>query len=478
MLRSAPASHTWTIVAPTRRRPSTTIDSGPAPTRRRAPTATFLFSHDNRAADLDFECSLDGAPFTRLRLAVRAHRPRRRHAHARRRRDRRGRQRRRDAGQPHLDGRRAAAAEHADGHDVDGRPDRRRCRPRSPSPRSRRPATPRSSTLATPPALPDGLPTDGAVYYDISTTAVYGDPVTRLHPVQRRRVRRCPPALLHHDGSEWVDITLDRRGRHGCGGPTRLSPFAIAASSPPVVPETTIQTGPERPRDRRRPSRSPRTTPTASFECALDDPARVELVRRRSGLEGLLLGQHELLVRAVNELGLFDATPAATRWTVVPPETTIDTGPPASHASTRSATFTFSSNDPLATFECALDGASFGSCETPYQLEDLLAGQHELLVRAKNVAGVFDPTPGRATAGRSGRCPTRRSSTARPTRPTPHRDLHVRLRPAGRHLRVRARRGGRRRSSRRAPRRSPTPTSSSASTTSPSAPATPTATST
>ena len=103
-------------------------------------------------------------------------------------------------------------------------------------------------------------------------------------------------------------------------------------------------------------------------------------------------GQHEMLIRAENSLGNADATPVVHRWTVTPPDTTIATGPPASTVNT-TANFTFTSNDPLATFQCSLDGESFSSCDTPHLEENLLPGNRELLVRATNDAGTVDPTP-------------------------------------------------------------------------------------
>ena len=76
----------------------------------------------------------------------------------------------------------------------------------------------------------------------------------------------------------------------------------------------------------------------------------------------------------------------------MPPATTIETGP-SSPTIQLLANFTFSSNDPLATFECSLDGGLYGSCETPYHLDNVLTGAHRLLVRAMNVAGGVDTTP-------------------------------------------------------------------------------------
>ena len=115
--------------------------------------------------------------------------------------------------------------------------------------------------------------------------------------------------------------------------------------------------------------------------------------------------------------GLSPFAIAAADATVVP-ETAIVSGPDASTPSS-TATFTFSSTDPLADFECVLDDPllSWGSCDTPHLLEDLLPGSHQLLVRAVNTT-TATPTPRRRATGGPSRRPTRRSSPGRPRRPS------------------------------------------------------------
>jgi CSLREA domain-containing protein len=133
----------------------------------------------------------------------------------------------------------------------------------------------------------------------------------------------------------------------------------------------------------------------SEFECSLDG-GNFEDCESPYELQNLDLGPHTLLVRAVDEEGNVDTTPASWSWTVEPDSTPLDTtildGPPASTRST-SATFIFTSNE-AASFECALDGSSFSSCVSPHLVQDLGAGSHTLEVRAKNAAGTFDGTPG------------------------------------------------------------------------------------
>jgi len=76
---------------------------------------------------------------------------------------------------------------------------------------------------------------------------------------------------------------------------------------------------------------------------------------------------------------------------IVPPDTAILTGPSGTVSGL--LTFTYSSNDPAATFECALDDAPFASC--PQGQTQVLAGvdgPHSFQIRAVGLAGP-DPTP-------------------------------------------------------------------------------------
>jgi hypothetical protein len=58
-----------------------------------------------------------------------------------------------------------------------------------------------------------------------------------------------------------------------------------------------------------------------------------------------------------------------------------------------SATFEFVSSESGSSFECALDGAAFAACESPWTLGGLGLGDHVLAVRAIDAAGNVDPSP-------------------------------------------------------------------------------------
>jgi len=75
-----------------------------------------------------------------------------------------------------------------------------------------------------------------------------------------------------------------------------------------------------------------------------------------------------------------------------PPDTSVDSGPPAI-ANSASASLAFSSNDAGSTFACKLDAAAYVPCTSPTAYSGLANGSHTLSVRATDVAGSTDPSP-------------------------------------------------------------------------------------
>ena len=385
-IEEAPASRTFII--DDQLDPETTIDSGPAPTTSNT-SATLIFSSNE--LDATFECSFNGEPFTGCSspyelndLAL---------------------------GTYTLEVVAIDAAGHRDPTSVThtwtvvAPP-----QPNTPNGTdvivtltNPVPATVTFAQVSVPgfttvtevgagPALPAGYLAENVRYYDVSTTAEYSAPVTVCVPYTEADYM-LPVRVLHHDGTEWIDVTASTFAGVACGVADTLSPFAVAAGTPLVVPETTLEGAPESPSPLSEVTfEFSSNDATADFECKLDDPLAWTSCDTPYIVDGLLPGEHEMQIRAVNAIGNADATPIVHRWTTTPPDTTIHTGPPASTISI-TAGFTFSSNDPLATFQCSLDGESFSSCETPHLEENLLAGNHELLVRATNDAGTADPTP-------------------------------------------------------------------------------------
>ena len=166
-----------------------------------------------------------------------------------------------------------------------------------------------------------------------------------------------------------------------------------------VAPDTSILEGPTTPTSSTAAifqftgSDNVSPEPTLQFECALDGAAFAECASSYS-LAGMTDGSHTFEVRAIDLAGNADPTPAAYTWLVdlTPPQTTIDSGPPASGPGT-GASFAFSAGEAGSSFECSLDGAAFASCSSPSQLNGLAVGSHTFAVRATDALGNTDATP-------------------------------------------------------------------------------------
>jgi hypothetical protein len=133
-----------------------------------------------------------------------------------------------------------------------------------------------------------------------------------------------------------------------------------------------------------------------TYQCRLDstNPLDWTACISPANFADLSVGAHTFEVRAVDEAGNADPTPASYTWSVIsadttPPETTIDSGP--ADGLDTSATFTFSASEPGATFTCALDGVS-APCSSPVTYTGLSIGDHTFLARAADAAGNVDPT--------------------------------------------------------------------------------------
>jgi large repetitive protein len=106
---------------------------------------------------------------------------------------------------------------------------------------------------------------------------------------------------------------------------------------------------------------------------------------------GLNPGPHSFTVTSTDAAG--NVGSASRSWTVdtTAPETNLTSAPASGPAA--AATFEFSSPDPGATFECALDGAIFTPCTSPVSFSGLGEGDHTFRVRAVDEAGNKDPQP-------------------------------------------------------------------------------------
>ena len=154
--------------------------------------------------------------------------------------------------------------------------------------------------------------------------------------------------------------------------------------------------------------------PGATFECAFDEAAdqgTYSACGATFSRTGLALGEHTLLVRAVDAAGNRDLTPYELEWTigVMVPKVAITAGPAdGSTQDSPDATFEFSAAVRGITYECSRDGGTFSACSSPYSLTGLGVGPTPS--RCEPTTRPFE----RPAGGAVGRGP---SPTARPPRP-------------------------------------------------------------
>ncbi|MGH2752793.1 MAG: Ig-like domain repeat protein [Actinomycetota bacterium] len=181
------------------------------------------------------------------------------------------------------------------------------------------------------------------------------------------------------------------------GGNVDLSPAVRNFAVDTVAPDTTIDDGPSGPTAGDSAVFTFSSTDAgATFECSVDSGSWNACTSPRS-LTGLSEGPHNFAVRAKDTAGNVDASPPSADFTIdtTPPNTQIDSGPTGT-VTTDSATYTFSSADVGATFECSVDSGSWTTCISPTDLTGLSEGPHNFAVRAKDAAGNVDPTPATA----------------------------------------------------------------------------------
>jgi len=131
----------------------------------------------------------------------------------------------------------------------------------------------------------------------------------------------------------------------------------------------------------------------ARFEASFDG-APFATASSPATYTGLIEGSHTFSVRAVDNAGNVDASPATYTWTVdlTAPETNLSTSTQAVTSST-SASFSVSSPDPQATFEGRLDGAPFAATSNSPSFSGLAEGTHTFEARAIDLAGNIDASP-------------------------------------------------------------------------------------
>ena len=234
------------------------------------------------------------------------------------------------------------------------------------------------------------------------------------------------------------DVRVRARRRRLRGLPAPLTTTALAAghahasrSAPSTSPATPTRRRP-RGRGRSTPSRRTRRSPPArrgtgdarrrDVHVHLDRGRRdVPVLARRRRVRRLPApatpasreGSHTFAVRAIDAAGNIDATPPRARGPSTRPRPRRRSPGRPGRRTTTTPTFTFSSSEAGATFECRVDTGAFTSCTSPHTTVTLAHGAPH--VRGARHRCRRQPRSRRRRRGRSPsirRPPTRRSSTS------------------------------------------------------------------
>jgi hypothetical protein len=213
------------------------------------------------------------------------------------------------------------------------------------------------------------------------------------------------------DGGSWVRCTPERtyspltEGDHtfevratDTAGNRDSSPDSRSFSVDTAPPETNITDGPDGITINTSSTEYEFSSPDsgATFECRLDTADWADCTSPHP-LTGLTTGTHTFAVRATDAVGNVDGTPAVRAFTVdvTPPETTIEGSGPSGTVKQVSP-IAFTADEP-AFFNCRLDGGDWELCSSPHDLGTLTDGSHTFEVQATDSAGNPDPSPATRT---------------------------------------------------------------------------------
>ncbi|MFL5755950.1 MAG: chitobiase/beta-hexosaminidase C-terminal domain-containing protein, partial [Chloroflexota bacterium] len=164
------------------------------------------------------------------------------------------------------------------------------------------------------------------------------------------------------DGSHTFDVrAVDAAGN------TDASPASDTWTVDLTAPNTTIDSSPSSPSNDTTPAFTFSSSESGStFECRIDTGSWAACSSPHT-TAGLAEGAHTFGVRATDNVGNTDSTPASFTWTVdlTAPNTVVDSAP-ASPANDTTPTFAFSASEPASTFECRVDAGSWAPCTSPH----------------------------------------------------------------------------------------------------------------
>jgi sugar lactone lactonase YvrE len=255
-------------------------------------------------------------------------------------------------------------------------------------------ATPPQTTID---SGPSGLTNDASPSFTFSSSEGGSSFECRLDSSQAADWQSCnsPRSYSLADGPHAVEVrATDQYGN------TDQTPASRSFSIDSQAPQTTIDTGPSGTSTDPSPSFTFSSSEgESSFECRLDSSQAADWQSCNSprAFSSLGDGSHTFEVRATDQAGNVDASPASRSFTIdtTGPQTTIGSGPSGA-TNNPSTAFSFSSSEPGSSFECRLDSdqpSGWQSCTSPKDYGSLADGSHSFQVRATDPVGNTDASP-------------------------------------------------------------------------------------
>jgi hypothetical protein len=203
------------------------------------------------------------------------------------------------------------------------------------------------------------------------------------------------PASFSND----FTLALDPDGEPALLGGTALEVRLFRGDT--VEPRTTIVDAPAATNSATPEFAFSSSEPNSTFSCTIDQLDFVPCSSPFTPASPLSEGAHTFHVRATDPEGAVESIAASHEFDVdlTSPDTAIDSGPAeGARINDRTPTFTFSSPEAGAVFDCSVDSTSdWAPCSTGFTTDPLSEGQHTVRIRARDDATNQDATPASRT---------------------------------------------------------------------------------
>jgi len=161
-----------------------------------------------------------------------------------------------------------------------------------------------------------------------------------------------------------------------------------ASNSDSRAPETYIKNGPDSVVNTGTVSFIFSANEAVTYECHLNDKAW-RTCPTDYQIKNLVAGEYQLQVRAIDQTGNIDQSPASWSWSIDKTRPKISwQSKPTSTITDSSVDFAVTINEPAIVW-CQLDSEAEKQCAESFSYDNLSLGQHQVVVRAQDTAGNY-----------------------------------------------------------------------------------------